>query len=163
VEPAAAPSAGDQPQRGWFRRNALWFVPTVILLPILLCAGSCGGIFYLVFSMLRDSQPYQMALARLRENPEVIQRLGEPVEDATWYPSGQIRMQGAQGFAQFEMKIAGPRGKADAYVEATADAGEWTIKRLRVVFSDGWRIELLADTPSPPEVEKTPPGRNRFP
>jgi hypothetical protein len=144
---------GEAPPPGWFRRNALWFFPTVVLVPLLLCGGSCGGIFYFILAALRHSEPYQMALDHLRKSPEITQRIGEPVEDATWFPSGQVRMQGANGSAQFQMKVAGPKGKADAYVEASSDAGDWKLTRLRVVFADRQKIELPMDRAAQPEVE----------
>ncbi len=104
---------------------------------------------------MSDSEPYQLALERLRQSPEVTQRIGEPVEDATIFPSGQMRIQGARGSAQFAIKIAGPRGKADAYVEASSDIGQWKLTRLRVVFADGRKIELPAERPELPMAKPT--------
>jgi len=89
----------------------------------------------------------------LRKSPEVIKILGEPVEDATRWPKGEIKMQGAKGSAQFQFRIAGPRGEADAYAVAVSDVGEWKLTRLRVVFNDGQTLEVVPDQPEMPVLK----------
>ena len=47
----------------WFSRNWKWFIPTVILVPILAIALFVGGILSFVFGMIKSSEPYQHAVA----------------------------------------------------------------------------------------------------
>ncbi len=63
-------------QRGWFSRNLWWMLPAALMVVVLPC-GCCGGIFVWLIGSLKSSEPYQMALERVRTNPQVIEQLGK--------------------------------------------------------------------------------------
>ncbi len=142
----------DRPRRGWLRRNWLWFVPTTVLV---LCGGFCIGIFGLVFGLLKSSDPYQMALQRVQNDPQVIQLLGQPIEESGWFPTGQLNIENDRGDARFDFDVAGPNGKAHVHTEARRISGRWGLTRLEVTPEDGQRIVL--DTTVAGGLDEAPP------
>jgi len=133
---------GAPPRRGWFRRNWRWFVPTIVLVPILICAGACAGFFGLVVGVMKSSEPYQTALKRVQADPQVIERLGQPIRDATWVPSGSVNIENDRGKANLMFKVAGPKGIASVRTEARRIQGKWGTHVLEVTFADGKRVSL---------------------
>jgi hypothetical protein len=136
----AQPSPETPPRRrGWFARNWRWLVPAIVLLPILIGAGVVGQRVY----RMKSSEPYQMALKRVQQDSQVIERLGHPVKDASWVPSSSSFQPGTvKGQATFVFKIAGPKERATVRTEARVIAGKWGTSVLEVTFSDGKRISL---------------------
>ena len=129
-------------RRDWFSRNAKWAVPVGCLGALLLFALFVGGIFMLVFSMFRNSEPYQQALERARQSPAVQQAVGTPIEPG-WLTTGSYNESGPSGSADFAISIQGPKGKATLYVDARKEAGKWTFRMLRVDTEAGLQIDLL--------------------
>ncbi len=136
------PQPAAPPRRSWLARNWRWFVPVTLLGLVLLCGGCCVGIFGVVFGVLKSSEPYQMALERVQKDPQVIAQLGEPIEDADWFPSGEINVQNDQGRARFDFDVAGPNGKAHVHAEVRRLAGQWGLTRVVVTTEDRKRIVL---------------------
>ncbi len=112
-------------QRGWFSRNLWWMLPAALL--VLPC-GCFGGIFWWVIGSLKSSEPYQMALERVRTNPQVIEQLGKPVEESSWMPTGNfsyhINNGLASGEATFNFNVMGPKGTANVHAQALWCGGE---------------------------------------
>ena len=146
VPPNTFGPSSPPPQRSWFRRNALWFVPAIILLPLLVCGGFCAGILTFVSGLIKGSEPYQTALERANSNQAVVARLGEPVEDISFMPMGSINYENSSGTADLSFEVGGPKGTGTMYVVAHKQAGEWSYDRLEVEFADGSR-ESLIDAP----------------
>ena len=124
----------DKPRRGWWSRNWRWFVPTALLCSALLCGGCCIGIFGAVFGVLKSSEPYQMALERVQKDPQLIQHLGEPIEEVGWFPSGEITVQNGRGDARFDFEVAGPKGKAHVRAEADPPLGGASMTTRPIFF-----------------------------
>ena len=133
---------GAPPRRGWFRRNWRWFVPTAVLVPILICAGVCAGFFGVVVAALKSSEPYQTALKRVQADPQVIERLGQPIRDASWVPSGSVNIRNGGGNANLMFKVAGPKGSASVRTEARRIQGKWGTTTLEVTFAGEKPIPL---------------------
>jgi len=146
---ADQPTPQPPPKKGWFGRNWLWFVPTIILLPILVCGGCFGGLFVFGINQIKGSEPYQDALARAQADATVIERLGEPVEDATFIPQWNVSGDGTgtSGNSSGYIVLKGPKDTANARVNARMTDGNWEIIELEVTFSDGERIDLVRDNP----------------
>ena len=145
----------EPPRRGWFRRNWLWFVPLVLLGLGVLCASCCGGILLTVFGVLRSSEPYVMALEQVQNDPKVIERLGEPIEPASWAPSGNIHVSNGRGDASLRFDVKGPRGTAHVSTQARRIDGQWGLTTLEVTFDDGTRLSL--DTGTDDALDDAPP------
>ncbi len=131
-----------QHSRGWFKRNWKWFVPALILGPLLIGAAGIGGFVLLRANGYKSSEPYQMALSEVRQSTEVADRLGAPVADG-WNPSGNLPTDSKTGMARFNFSIYGPTGKADVSTAARLVEGEWGVTQLEVTFADGTRQSLM--------------------
>ena len=86
-----------------------------------------------VFSVpfiLKQSEPYQVAVARVQGNAEAVSALGEPI--STGLPWGSIQVSGPDGKADFSFSVNGSRGKGTVYVDARKDLGTWRLDRLEL-------------------------------
>lgn len=152
TEPPGAP-----PRRGWFRRNWRRLVLAVVVVPILICAGAAGWFYVVRVAPLRSSEPYQAALKRVQADPKVIQRLGQPIRDASWVPSGSVNIENDRGNANLMFKVAGPKGSASVRTQARRIRGTWGTTVLDVTFAGEKPIPL--DTgPSDDDAPKFNPS-----
>jgi hypothetical protein len=135
-------TSADRPQRGWWSRNWRWLVPTALLGSVVLCGGCCLGIFLLAFGVLKSSEPYQMALERVKNDPQVIEQLGEPIEESGWFPTGEVNIQNGSGRAGLYFNVAGPEGKGQVHAEAQRIDGRWSLTLLEITPEGGQRIPL---------------------
>ncbi len=147
--------SAEPPQRGWFGRNWVWFVPVVILLPLVICAGCCTGVFTIGVGALKSSPPYTEALAAVQEDPRVQESLGTPIEDVTWFPVGEININNDQGDARFDFQVAGPKGRAHVRTESRMIGGMWSITEL-IVTVEGTEERIVFEPPAPEGVEDAP-------
>ena len=134
----------------------LWILLVILLVLGLMCAGLCGGLFYLGTRAVQNVQqvvregfesaaPYLAAVERVRTDREVISRLGELIQPG---PPRRfnIRENGPSGTAEFEYEISGAQGKkANVLAEAEKAAGQWSFRVLNVTFEDGQTIDLAKE------------------
>lgn len=108
-------------QRKW----AKWGVLALVL-------SVCLGVvmYFLVGTMLRESEPYRTATQELSQDQAVREAFGEPLVTGT--PSGTIQTSGPDGAARFEFSVEGPSGKGTAYLEAKKTLGKWETSRMAV-------------------------------
>jgi Cytochrome oxidase complex assembly protein 1 len=127
-------------QRLW----AIWGVVFVIAL-----VGFGVAIWFSVMALLKHSEPYQMAVARLQANAEAVSALGTPI--TTGYPTGRIETSGSSGSADFAFSVEGPKGKGMVYLHATKDLGAWRLDRIelqvdgragRINLGEGNRVDI---------------------
>jgi len=154
-------------------RGKTCLVVGLVLLVVagLLCAGLCGGLFLVGVWGIKQLPPYQMALEQVQQAPEVIERLGEPIEDATRMPQIQQSQQDGQGSATIDFDVEGPNGKAHVRTQARMIDGAWGLTLVEVTFADGQRISLgtgddgTEDAPkwTPPEEGPQAPGADVAP
>jgi len=137
TEPPGAP-----PRRGWFRRNWRRLVLAVVVVPILICAGAAGWFYVVWVAPLQSSEPYRAALRRVQADPKVIQRLGQPIRDASWVPSGSVNIRNGGGNANLMFKVAGPKGRASVRTQARRIQGKWGTTTLEVTFAGEKPIPL---------------------
>jgi hypothetical protein len=141
----ADPSSLGQsaPNSTWLARNWKWLLPAGILLLFLLFATFVGGILFIVESSFRHSDCYAQGLARARADPQVTEKIGQPIE-AGWTASGSINTSGSSGDADISIPIRGPKGTGTLYVVAKKSAGRWEFQTLQVeVKGEQERIDLL--------------------
>jgi len=78
----------------------------------------------------KSSDPYRMSMAAARSSPDVLEKLGSPI-DAGWLVSGEISVStGGGGSATLTIPLRGPKSKGRLYVEAARQAGTWRISSL---------------------------------
>ena len=111
----------------------------VFLVIVALIAAGVGVAWYQISGKLRMSEPYKEALALVQKDPQVIERLGQPIHDTWLPPSGSVYGENAN----LMFKVAGPKGQASVRTEARKIEGKWAIRGLDVTFAeDGKRFSL---------------------
>jgi TonB family protein len=145
-------SQPPQQPKGCWGRNWKWIVPVGCLGLILVVVALGVGIFFFAMSVIKSSEVYQEALRRAKSNPEVIEQLGQPIQDG-WWVKGNVSVRGASGYAAFEIPISGPKKKATVWVVAMKDGGDWKYDTLDVAVEGGSRFSIL----EPGDLEQPPP------
>lgn len=122
-------------QRKWAKWGVVVLLAWVAL-AVLFVAG--------VLSMLKDSDAYKLAQARLDVDERVAAIVGRPF--STGIPSGSIQTSGPDGSANLSFSVEGPKGKGEVSVEARKRLGQWTIQRM--AFEEdgtGRRLDLVPE------------------
>jgi hypothetical protein len=148
------PPLTPQPRRNWWSRNWKWFVPTGCLTIIALGVLFVVCILFFVFSILKSSDVYKIAVSRAESDQRVIAALGTPISEGL-VPSGKTNANGPSGEADIAIPISGPKGKATIYAVGTKSGGEWKFSKLAVQVDGGEMIDLneKGDTASESEEE----------
>ena len=142
IPPMPPPPLTPQPPRGgWWSRNWKWFVPTGCFTLILLGVIFVVCIFFFVFSILKSSDVYKIAVTRAKSDQRVVAALGTPIQEGL-VPSGKTNVNGPSGEADLAIPISGPKGKATIYAVGTKSAGQWEFSKLAVQTGDGQMIDL---------------------
>jgi hypothetical protein len=139
----------------WFSRNWKWFLPTVIVGPILLIVVFIGGLFTLGMSVIKSSEPYQYAVSMAVNDARVADQLGAPITPG-WYAGGRFNASGrSDGDVDLMIPLNGKLRHGTLYVTGVKSAGIWRYQRLQVAI-DGklGRINLLTPTPPEPDEDK---------
>jgi len=146
VEGGDQAAFGNERCCGWWARNWKWFVPALFLGCFLALCGCCSGMFLFFFSSIESSEPYKLALERVKADTVVVERLGEPIEGIRWpLPSGNVYIEDGRGEANIEFNIEGPKGQAHVSTQARCVAGAWALVDVAVTFEDGERSFLKID------------------
>lgn len=135
------------PQKSWFHRNWMWLVPVGgCLTIILLFVFGIGALIFGAFGMLTNSTPYEYALDQAKNNVQVIELLGTPI-DTDGIMQGNISFKNDEGSADLQIPIEGPNGKARIIVIAQKNYGEWIYEDLYVEIKEtNEKINLLDKT-----------------
>src|SRR5258708_18000676 len=154
LPPAFSPAnsvAAAPPPRSWFSRNWKWFVPLVVITPILLFTLFIGGIIALVFGIVKSSEPYKHGVQVVTHDPHALRALGSPVEIGSLV-SGSTNETGASGEANLAIPVHGSAHAGQLYVIAEKSGPEGEYKKLQL-WGDGDPngIELLHHTIVVPE------------
>ena len=147
----------------------------IIAVWALFCATIFTAVAVYFISQTRSSEPFALALERVRADAELRQLLGTPIE-AGWLTLGSVDRD--RGYAEFTMRVEGPRGKAGLRViaERPPDAGAApaaaTSEPWELVFLDagvrndhgGRVITLINDKPptGPTMPEPTEAAREKY-
>lgn len=134
----------EQIRKSWFKRNWLWFVPTMgCLTLIVLFFLGVGALVFGVTNMISESTPAQYAIEKASENTSVIELLGEPiVKDGM--ASGNINFSNNTGDADLRIPVSGPKGGGFIRVVGERYDDEWTYEKLYIVIKEtNEKINLL--------------------
>jgi hypothetical protein len=144
--PALEPLPEKQRRRGWWSRNWLWFVPTVLLVFIVLCCGCPVGIFGVAYNKVFE-QVTSQAMPKIEANERLRQELGEPITSAFWpLPAFQLE----ERDMDVRWNIQGPKGEAKAHMKARLMKDRWETVILEVVLADGKKVPLEGEGDAPP-------------
>lgn len=161
----------QKPRRGWFRRNWLWFVPTLFLATILLCGGCLSVFGYLGYNQyiaaLCESSVYKKSFAKTTADAAVQSEVGQPIELVKWPPpvfadtdSGTeilCDLKGPKGVAKMQVRLRKNDGRVETKIILPSG------KQLSFDVSDGTNVAPTYQRPKtdgkvepkgpPPEVD----------
>jgi|ERR1700722_2517682 len=130
-------------RKGWLEQNPRWKIPLGCLILVLLV----GGFIALLLTSFHSSDAYNQAMARAAADPQVRAQVGEPIQPG-WLISGQLKVNGSTGSADFSIPVSGPRGKGTIRVVAVKSDGVWRFTTLLVnVEGASAPIDLLSVQP----------------
>jgi len=130
--PPKSPDSLVGQARSWIMRLAIAAI--LVLLAI------AGLAVVILTSLARlGGEPLHLALEALRKDQAVLARLGEPIEMASWFPVGSVRVSGDRGNANLTFRVKGSRENALVNVIAQRIAGKWGLTTLEVRYSNGER------------------------
>ena len=134
-------------QKSWFSRNWIWAVPGCGCLGVILViVFGVGATFFGIRNFVKNSTPYEYAVAQATTNLDVIEILGDPVE-TDGVMSGDISIQNKGGNANFTVPIKGFNGLGTLVVSAERFDGKWVYEDLYVIIKETQeRINLLEQT-----------------
>jgi hypothetical protein len=139
--PGAA-ELGGPPRRGWWSRNWLWFVPTVLLGMILLCCGCPLGIGLWFYSRVFDLDVFQDAMKKIEVNADLTSELGEPIKPAYWPPPV---FQPLDRELDVRWDVQGPKGRANAHIKARLMEGRWEPVVVEVTLANGKKVPIAVE------------------
>ena len=99
---------------------------------------------------MKDTEPYKIAIKRLKDDPRVATLLGGLIKDEP-VVTGKITLVGDRGNAGLEFRLYGKKTNASVRVLATLADGVWTVDLLEIVGDDGQKLMLEGGKP---EAEK---------
>lgn len=120
--------------KGWNQNPWVWtgcgcgVVLLVFIVFILVMSGADGAAWSSGIGVQDE------ALERVRNDPAVVERLGEPIK-LGWSLNG-LQTHGDEGRADYSLPLSGPRGKGRVYIKAFSANGEWTFEELFVRIGD---------------------------
>lgn len=144
--PAFGPNAPPQ-RKSWFEKNWKWFVPVIAGEMLLVMTMFVFAILTFVFSIIRNTYPYQYATQRASESSEVADRIGAPLQFG-WFVGGEYGYTGSSGHAYIQIPISGQKGRGTIIVEGDRREGRWQFHTLEVdVDGSSEPINLLEGSP----------------
>jgi hypothetical protein len=181
--PVAAVEVGtanvQPPRRGWFRRNWLWFVPTLLLAMILLCGGCLSVFGYIGYNQyiaaLCKTDVYKKSFAKTTADAAVQGEVGQPIELVKWPPPV---FADTESGTEILCDLKGPKGVAKMQVRLRKNDGRVEIKvilpsskQLLLDVSDGKNVAPTFQKPKtanavepkgpPPEVDLDVPDAGK--
>ena len=110
-------------------------------------------IVFLVFSVMKSSDAYKIAVARAKSDRRVVTALGTPIKEGM-FASGKTNVKGPSGEADIGIPISGPKGKATIYAVATKSEGQWRFSKLDVKIAETGETIDLNETESASNKEE---------
>jgi hypothetical protein len=133
-------------KKSWLEHNPLWKIPLGCLTLFMLIAAFAMIMVTIITSSFRHSDVYKQAIAQAAANPQVRERIGEPIKP-DWLISGEINLSGNSGKANLVIPISGPRGRGKIHAVAQKGGGVWRFTCLQVDLANQSAIDLLSIPP----------------
>ncbi|WP_179343218.1 cytochrome c oxidase assembly factor Coa1 family protein [Winogradskyella ursingii] len=121
----------EQKQKSWFARNWGWVLGGGCLTVIVIVGLAIGGLIYKVSDSIKESEPYQHALAKTIENEKVIAFLGSPIE-TNGMGNTSYNYKNGTTTAELTIPIKGPKDEGSIVVDAEKINDEWAYRVLYV-------------------------------
>jgi hypothetical protein len=115
------------------------------LLPIGVVTALALALFVFVFTVIKNSDPYKVALAHANKSPIVNQTLGTPVEP-DFLIEGHLKTENGVRMGTYSIPISGPKGVARLIVVAEKPRNKWRFTKLSLgIGTSGDEIDLLPE------------------
>ena len=108
------------------RVQRLWAIWGLIIW--IFVGGFFASMFAGVFSIMKNSEAYQLGLARLQASPAAVSVLGTPI--TTGVVTGSVHFSGDSGDADLSFSASGPRTSGTVALQAVKKNGVWSITRM---------------------------------
>jgi hypothetical protein len=166
----SAPSQfGSSPQPAGGGGSSVLVIVLVVLLVLFVgCGGLCGGCLYFAgkgatavqkgidegMKLVQLAAAYSTTESTVLSDPQVIDRLGQPIERTT-EPKRQNAGDLKPAGETFQFDIKGPKATAIVSAVATADSGPFKVTQITVTFSDGSVVDVKppADQVDPTDLK----------
>jgi type II secretion system protein G len=134
--------------RSWWSRNWIWVVLVSVFGLVLVCGGSCAGIFAFVTQTIKGSDAYKQAVARAEADPQVVAELGQPITTG-WWAGGAVQETPTTGTAALVIPLKGPKGSGTLMAEGNRQGASWVFNELKLISGSGQQLDLLPATTDP--------------
>jgi hypothetical protein len=141
----------QQRQRGWFRRNWLWFVP-MLLLAVIVVGGAAT--YWAMILRIYHLEVCQSAMQTIRADKGMQAALGQPIQPVYWPSKETVPSQGEDITS---WSIEGPKDRVRVHAKVRQAMGKWEIVTLDVELK-GKKVSLsvAGDNEAPPADFSTP-------
>ena len=131
--------AAQKPRRqGFLSKKGKWAFGVSLVVAVFF--------FFLLFSLIGNSEVCQLAMQSMQSNSAAIERLGTPIKKGLVI-SGSIETSGPSGHADIAIPVSGPKAKGTLYAVGAKSAGIWKFETLQLaVKGDSNRVDLLDST-----------------
>lgn len=101
-------------------------VLAVLVLGLLCCGGLGYGGFQGVYWYAQQAEPYQLGMAAVHADEEVVHRIGEPMEPQLPF-TFSVDSSGGEGSASYSVPLEGPLGPGTLAFTAEQRRGTWSL------------------------------------
>ena len=142
----------------------------LLVIGVLLAAVLGGGAYYfyrVLGDKLKSSEAYTVAVAALKGNPQVAEKLGTVTE--TGFPLGSFHEEaGGTGAAAYHMSVKGTKSSGTYDVVMSRRGGKWYLTTGRLALASGETINVRTPDTGLPDGDpangnsnsSSPPGRS---
>lgn len=132
-------------RRSWLQRYWLWLLPVGCGGSVVLLLAAVALVVAGVFAGIKSSWPYTEAVRMARENPSVIEALGEPIRPG-WLVGGSMRVEREFAEADLAIPIRGSENSGTIHVLARKRGSRWVFEVAVVeIRGRSGSIDLLSD------------------
>lgn len=114
----------------WSTKKIVGLILGIVLI---LGLGLVGSFYFLVVGIIKGSEPYKISAEFIRENPVVIESIGE-IKRLGWFPSGEVEVKNGGGNAGINIDVAGKKAKGRVSVYFYRQAGQWFMNDASLVI-----------------------------
>ncbi len=143
-EPGATTTRQAASPGRWILRGLVVLLLLALLVALLLVGG-----WMFQIQMKKSAPSFRLALETVEKDPQVIQALGEPIDDASSLllpPGGDENVEAERGDADWWFDVKGPKDRAHVHAHATRLGGNWSLSLLEVTLDKGQTIKPNLDT-----------------
>jgi hypothetical protein len=131
-----------EPPPGLSQMGKAWVTVAIVASFVL----GIGSLMVAVESIIHSSEIYKMTLKEAQGSPCVSIEFGVPLNPG-WMTTGSTEESNAEGSANLNIPVRGPKGKGSLELEAEKQSGVWKINSL-VLVHDSKRIKIEPSVPN---------------